>query len=165
MLNLVVILSILFGTYLVLTGLDRWSIAIHLDAGTRGRISLALVLVFTSIGHFIRTQAMVHMLPPAIPMREAIIYVSGALELFFAVGLLVRRFAYIAGVCIVAFLILVLPANIYAAVNRVEMGGHHLGPMYLLVRVPLQLILAGWTYWFAIRRGRAPLRGIGHPVL
>jgi len=108
---------------------------------------------------------MVHMLPPAVPMREVITYASGVLELLFAVGLLVRRFAYITGICIVAFLILALPANIYAAVNRVEMGGHHLGPMYLLVRVPLQLMLVGWTYWFAIRRGRAPLGGIGHRVL
>jgi len=45
------------------------------------------------------------------------------------------------------------------------MGGHNLGPMYLLVRVPLQLILIGWAYWFAVRSGRTPVGGIGHAVL
>ena len=51
------------------------------------------------------------------------------------------------------------------AIRRVDMGGHNLGPMYLLVRVPLQLILIGWVYWFAVRRTRTPLGGIGHAVL
>jgi len=49
------------------------------------------------------------------------------------------------------FLVSVLPANIYAAFNRVGMGDHGQGPGYLLVRVPLQFVLMGWTYWFAVR--------------
>ena len=165
MLNVVVILSILFRTYLILTGLAPWSTGMTLDTGIRGRISLALVFVFTSTGHFMQTQAMMQMLPAAVPMREVIIYASGVLELCLAAGLLVRRFAHITGICIIAFLIVVLPANIYAAIHRVEMGGHNLGPMYLLVRVPLQLILIGWAYWFSVRRTRTALDGIGHAVL
>ena len=165
MLNIVVMLSILFGTYLVLSGLDRWSTGMNLDAGIRGRISLALVFVFTSTGHFMQTQAMVQMLPAAVPMREVIIYASGVLELCLAAGLLVRRFAHMTGICVIAFLIVVLPANIYAAIHRVDMGGYNLGPMYLLVRVPLQLILIGWAYWFAVRSARTPVGGIGHAVL
>jgi len=53
---------------------------------------------------------------------------------------------------LIAFLILVFSANIYAALNRVDMGGHEMGPMYLLARPPLQLLLIGWAYWFAVRR-------------
>lgn len=108
---------------------------------------------------------MVQMLPPAVPMREVIIYPSGVLELCLAAGLLVRRFAYITGICVIVFLIVVLPANIYAAIHQVDMGGHNLGPMYLLVRLPLQLILIAWAYWFAIRRTGMPLGGIGHAAL
>lgn len=52
---------------------------------------------------------------------------------------------------LIAFLILVFPANIYAALNRVDMGGHEWGPMYLFARVPPQLLLIGWAYWFAVR--------------
>ena len=165
MLNIAIILSILFGTYLVLSGLDRWSTGMSLDTGIRGRIRLALVFVFTSTGHFMQTQAMMQMLPPAVPMREVITYASGVLELCLAAGLLVQRFAHMTGICVIAFLIVVLPANIYAAVHRVDIGGHNLGPMYLLVRVPLQLIFIGWAYWFAIRRTRTPLGGIGHAAL
>jgi hypothetical protein len=93
MLNIAVILGVLFGTYLLLSALPLL-IAGHqgglLDTGIRGRISLAFVFVFTSTGHFIETQAMVQMVPPAVPIREAIIYASGVLELCLAVGLLVR---------------------------------------------------------------------------
>jgi len=31
------------------------------------------------------------------------------------------------------------------------MGGHAAGPKYLWVRAPLQLVLAAWTWWFAVR--------------
>lgn len=44
-----------------------------------------------------------------------------------------------------------LTPNIYAAVNHVPMGDHAWGPVYLLIRVPLQLILIFWTYWFTIK--------------
>lgn len=59
--------------------------------------------------------------------------------------------AHYAHLFLIAFLILVFPANIYAALNRVDMGGHEWGPMYLLARVPLRLLLIGWAYWFAVR--------------
>jgi uncharacterized membrane protein len=88
-----------------------------------------------------------------VPARVGIIYVTGALELAGAVGLLVPRVSRLAGLSLIAFLVLVLPANVYAAFNRVEMGGHGAGPAYLLLRVPFQFLLIGWAYWFAVRRG------------
>ena len=45
------------------------------------------------------------------------------------------------GLCLLAFLIAVFPANVFAAFNHVEMGGHEAGPAYLLVRAPFQLAL------------------------
>ena len=49
-------------------------------------------------------------------------------------------------------LLLVLPSNVYAAFQRIDFGGHGAGPAYLLVRVPLQLFLIGWIYWFAVKQ-------------
>ncbi|HYX71759.1 MAG TPA: hypothetical protein VE732_03240, partial [Nitrososphaera sp.] len=40
-----------------------------------------------------------------------------------------------------------LPANIYSAINRVDFGGHGIGPAYLLVRVPFQLFVIWWIYF------------------
>jgi uncharacterized membrane protein len=44
-------------------------------------------------------------------------------------------------------LVAVLPANVYSAFNHVEFGGHQHGPLYLLVRVPFQLLVMAWIYF------------------
>jgi len=147
-----VMLGLLIGPYLILTAVTRVWGAIKIEPHLRGRISLAIVFVFTGLGHFIMTEPMTQMLPPWVPMRMPIIYITGVVELAAAAGLLVPRLCRLTGIYLIAFLILVLPANIYAAINRVEMGGHSMGPPYLFIRIPLQLILIIWTYWFAVRK-------------
>jgi len=56
------------------------------------------------------------------------------------------------GWCIIIYLIAIFPSNIYAAVQRIPFGGHSIGPRYLLVRLPLQGLLIGWTYLFTVKR-------------
>jgi uncharacterized membrane protein len=117
----------------------------------RGRVGLSLVFAFTGLGHFIKTAAMAQMLPPAIPARLALIQASGVLELLAAAALLVPAVSRPAGILICVFLLVVLPVNLYAAWHRVDFGGHGAGPVYLLLRVPLQFFLLGWAWWFAVR--------------
>jgi uncharacterized membrane protein len=150
MTNLLIMLGLLIGGYLLLTVVDQLWSGITIKPHLRGRISLALVFLFTAIGHFFQPQQLVEMLPPWVPGRLPIIYLTGLLEIAGAIGLLIPQLSRLAGICLIAFLILVLPANIYAAFNQVGMGGHTQGPAYLWVRVPVQLILIGWTYWFAV---------------
>lgn len=45
------------------------------------RIGLSVFFAFTAIGHFIRTDEMSAMLPPWVPYRGSIIYLTGVLEL------------------------------------------------------------------------------------
>jgi uncharacterized membrane protein len=149
--NIIIMLAILLGGYLILTVVDILLPGVVIEPQLRGRISLALVFLFTALGHFAQPKSMAEMLPTWVPGRKSIIYITGVLEIAGAIGLLIPQFTWLAGICLIAFLVLVLPSNIYAAVNRVGMGGHDQGPAYLWVRVPLQLILIGWTYWFAVR--------------
>ena len=114
---------------------------------------LSLVFLFTGVGHFIRTESMALMIPPRVPDRELLIYLGGVLEILAALALLVPSFRRATGLFLMAFLVAVLPLNIYAAWEQIPMGGHEWGPVYLLVRVPLQAVLFLWAYWFAVRRG------------
>ena len=91
------------------------------------------------------------MLPPSVPGREAIVYSTGVLELLAVIGLLVPRTWRLTGTLLIAFLVLVFPANVYAAFQSGEMGGGAMGPAYLLIRGPVQLLLIGWAYWFTVR--------------
>lgn len=153
------ILGLLFGTYIVLTIAGRLSERLRLSSSLRGRMALAIVFLVTGLSHFFQTEAMAAMLPPSVPARVVVIYATGVLELAAAVGLLMPGLSRAAGICLILFLLCVLPANIYSAVNRVEMGGHAMGPRYLALRVPLQIILMAWAWWFAVRRVRPPASG------
>ncbi|HEY5894976.1 MAG TPA: DoxX family protein, partial [Chthoniobacterales bacterium] len=117
----------------------------------RGNLGLALVFTFTGMGHFLKTDEMAEMLPPWVPGRRQIIQVTGVLEVLFAVCLFVPLLVRPTGYLIMVFLIAVLPSNVYATMRRIDFGGHRAGPVYLLARAPLQLLLIVWTYWFVIR--------------
>jgi len=116
-----------------------------------GRIALAAMFLFTGVSHFLLDDGMVQMLPEFVPLRYFIIYATGMLELFFAVGLLLPKYSRLTGICVIAFLICVFPSNVYAALNSVDFGGHVNGPIYLLFRVPLQVFLIGWAWIVAVR--------------
>jgi uncharacterized membrane protein len=143
---LIALIAILTGSYAVLA-----AIAPQIDEKRRGRISLALLFLFTGLGHFVNPEPMAAMLPPSVPARVPVIYITGLLEWAGATGLLVSRYARVSGMSLLAFLVAVFPANVFAALNYVGMGGHEAGPAYLVVRAPFQLGLMWWTYHFAVR--------------
>jgi uncharacterized membrane protein len=129
------------------------SAATHRDLKARdaAAIGLTALFVFTGIGHFVATESMAMMLPPWVPARVPIIYATGVLEFAIAVGFFRRASRRFTGCIAAAVLVLFLPANIYAALNHVPMGGHAWGPVYLLMRVPLQILILAWVYRFTIR--------------
>lgn len=94
---------------------------------------------------------MAEMLPAWVPGRIALVYATGVIELVVAVAVLVPRLRTIVGWSIILMLLFFLPINIYASVNHVGMGGHQWGPVYLLIRIPLQAVLIVWVWWFAVR--------------
>jgi uncharacterized membrane protein len=143
--NVVIILALLL--------LPFWLLSFAgVPEALRGRIGVALVFAFTGLGHFAKTSAMAQMLPARVPMRVPLIYASGVFELLAAVAILIPAVSRQTGFMLCVFLLLILPSNIYAAFQRVNFGGHAAGPIYLLVRIPLQLFLMGWIYWFAIKQ-------------
>lgn len=122
------------------------------DYHSAAAIGLVLLFIFTGIGHFIKPEAMVQLLPSWVPQRVLIIYLTGILEFVIAAGFILQKTRRLTGGIAAVMLVLFFPANIYAAVNRIPSGGHEWGPVYLLIRAPLQLIIILWIYWFTIKR-------------
>ena len=91
------------------------------------------------------------MLPPWTPTRIPLIYVTGVFELLAGIAILIPSLSRSAGVVLCLFLGAILSSNVYAAFQRVDFGGHGMGPKYLFIRIPLQLFLIGWIYWFVVR--------------
>lgn len=149
---------VLVAPYGLLTLAGRLSPRAHLPRRVRAKAGLTLLLLVTGSAHFAQTAAMASMLPPWVPYRVPIVHVTGVFELMGAIGIWVPAVARLTGLCLIVMLIGILPANVYAALNRLPFGGHDAGPAYLLVRVPFQLLLIGWVY-FATDAKRA-LEGV-----
>ena len=145
--TLLFLLLLLVAPYLLLTLAGRWVAGFKISPAKRARIGLSLFFIFTSIGHFIRTEEMATMLPPSVPYRIELIYITGVFELLGAIGVWIPRLARLTGLLLILMLIGLLPANVYSAINRVDFGGHGAGPVYLLVRIPFQLFAIWWTYF------------------
>ena len=116
-----------------------------------GLVGLSAAFAFFAVGHFVMTEGMIEMLPTFVPQRHLLVYVTGVVEAALAIALLVPSWRQTTGKICIGVLILFFPANIYAALNGIGLGGHQWGPIYLLIRTPLQLFLIAWAYWFAVR--------------
>lgn len=119
-----------------------------------GRIAMAAMLVFTAIAHFAFTKGMAMMLPDFIPYKTEVVYLTGIIEIAAAIGLFIPSFSVITAWLLIAFFILILPANIYAAINHIDYQNGTFdgnGLYYLWFRIPLQILFIVWTYLSAIK--------------
>ena len=106
-----------------------------------------MAFIFFFVGHFVKTEGMVEMLPPWVPFRFSLVYLTGLIELLIGIALFIPRYQPLAAKIAIVVFVLFFPANIYAALNGIGLGGHQWGPVYLLIRGPIQIILIAWAYF------------------
>ncbi len=85
-----------------------------------GRIAMSSMLLFTAIGHFAFTKGMSIKLPDFIPYKTEVVYLTGIIEIAAAIGLFIPIFQILTAWLLIAFFILILPANIYAAIKHID---------------------------------------------
>jgi uncharacterized membrane protein len=121
---------------------------------------LSVAFVTTGILHFVRTGTYEQIVPDYLPAHHEIVLLSGAAEIAGGVGVAFGRTRAIAGVWLVALLVVVFPANLNMAVNSERFGS--IAPALLWARLPLQGALIWWA-WRATRP-RASERSVAHPA-
>jgi uncharacterized membrane protein len=117
--------------------------------------ALAVMLVVTASAHFVPTGVTVMpnhgdlaaMVPPIVPFADATVYLTGVLELLGAVGLVVASTRRGAAVGLAVLFVLLLPANVYAALADVPFQGH--APTPLGLRVAEQVLYLAVAIWVA----------------
>lgn len=125
----------------VRAGSDTW-----LEATLLG---LAAMFTFTGLSHFSGLRAdFIRMVPPVFPVPGAFVSLTGVLELLGAVGLLLAPLRPYAAPLLALVLIVMLPANLYAARQKLPLGGRP--PTPLGVRVPVQVLYFGLAVWAAV---------------
>jgi uncharacterized membrane protein len=145
-------LIVLLSVFLLSLGVSL--LAPSLDLSFCGRLAMAGMLVFTSLGHFRYTQGMMLMLPAGAPAKSFIVQATGLVEMLMAVALFIGPLVRPAAIALILFFVLLLPVNVHAARRRVNLvKADFTGPgiRYLWFRIPLQALFIGWAYFFILK--------------
>ena len=111
-----VLLSLVLGSlaarivgWLGVDYVDSWPAAIA--------VGLAVMFVMTGVAHFVpgMRRDMVAIVPPRLPKPALLVTITGVLELLGAVGVLYPPTRVAAAVCLVALMLVMFPANVYAS--------------------------------------------------
>lgn len=107
-------------------------------------VLMAALYIGAGVMHFVNPTFYLAMMPPQLPRPAALIAISGVAEIVLGVALLVPATRVYAAWGIIALLIAVFPANIYAAVADIPgRGGYG--------RLPFQAVLIAWAWWYTRR--------------
>ena len=118
------------------------------DVRAAARIAMGVMLLFTSIGHFRFAKGMAMMIPASVPFKKSLVYVTGIMEIIAAITLQLPATREVTSILLVVFFVALLPANIYAAMHRINYErGSADGPglAYLWFRIPLQVLFIIWV--------------------
>lgn len=148
-------LIFLLATFLILYLADRFLLGGRLGLSFIGRAAMALMLIVTGVSHFTNTAEMTAMMPDAMPAKREMIYFTGVCELLAVVGLLWNKTARLASIMLIIFFVLILPANIAGSLKSVQFAGMEYGPLYLLIRIPMQIFFICWVWFFGIWKAEA----------
>ena len=109
-------------------------------------IIMALLYILAGIWHFVKPRMYLKIMPPYLPAHQLLVNLSGVAEIVLGIGLLVPRLQVLSAWGIILLLIAVFPANLC----MYQKGGAAFGLSDRIVfwRLPLQLVLIAWAYWF-----------------
>ncbi len=113
-----------------------------LKAGSKSLLAVLMVVVGTM--HFANSDFYMKIMPPYLPLHRELVYFSGLCEIVLGLLLFIPRFSRLAAWGIIALLIAVFPANIYAYQHQDVVPAP---PILHLLRLPLQAVLILWAYW------------------
>jgi uncharacterized membrane protein len=140
------VLVVLFGSLLVfralgLVGLvrfDSWMVS--------ARFALAAMFAFTAVSHFAPMRKdLIAMVPEGLPRPDLFVLATGVLELAGAVGLLFGATRFWAALGLILLMAAMFPANISAALRKLQIRGRRVTPLWL--RTPMQALFIAWAWW------------------
>ena len=108
---------------------------------------MAMGVFYISIGisHFTSPIWYVQIVPPYLPYKLELVYISGLFEILFGGMLFFKKTRFLAGWGLILLLIAVYPANIYLA--QTNGAAMNTTPLIAWGRIPVQFIFIGLAYW------------------
>lgn len=113
-----------------------------------GKWVFAALFVAGGVGHLVKTDVYMKIMPPYLPYHRALVLLSGVFEVALGILLLVPATSRLAAWGLIALLAAVFPANVFMYQHPERFG---ISPTLLLLRLPFQGLLIYWAYTFTRR--------------
>lgn len=105
---------------------------------------LGILLILGGIAHFTNTGFYLKAMPSYIPFHEAVVYLSGVIEIGLGVLFIAYKYPRKTAFAIVLLFVAIFPANVNMYINHSDFP--EMSETALLIRLPIQLILIVWAY-------------------
>lgn len=106
----------------------------------------AFAFIFGGVWHFVKPKLYTSIMPSYLPWHLALVYLSGVAEVVLGLGLLFPVTQIWSAWGLILLLVAIFPANLHMALNPKKF--HKVSPVFLRLRLPLQLVLIAWAWWF-----------------
>ena len=116
-----------------------------------GKYVFAAIFLAAGVTHFTSTGFFLKIMPPYIPFHREIVLLSGAIEIALGTLLMIPRTSRLAAWGLVALLIAVFPANIYAYQHQELFPPFPYSTTLHLLRLPFQGVLILWAFAYTRR--------------
>lgn len=110
----------------------------------------SIFYVIVGIKHFIEPEYFLSIVPPYLPYRLELVYISGLFEILFGLLILFPKYRYYGAIGLILLLVAVFPANIYLAQSKEAQEAIGATQEIATWRLPIQGVLI-WIAYF-IRR-------------
>ncbi len=113
------------------------------------RLFAGPVMIAAGVNHFVMPRTYEAIMPDALPAHRELVLLSGLAEVLGGLGTLHPATRRAAGWWLLAVLVAVFPANVHMALHPERYP--QIPAAALLLRLPLQLVMA-WLVWLAALR-------------
>ena len=113
--------------------------------------------ILNGMNHFFNADAYIAIMPAYLPWHSQLVVLSGVAEIAVGVGVLIPSTRVTAAWAIILLLILIFPANLWVAMNGLPYVGDEPNTVLNWVRLPFQVVLIAWAYWYVKPNVPAPV--------
>jgi len=108
---------------------------------------MGVMYVFIGIKHFTDPQYFLDIVPPQLPFKLFLVYLTGLIEVVGGVAILAPKTRKAGAYLLIFLLVSVFPANIYLYVSETPQSLLGISEADALIRMPFQIPLILLAYW------------------
>ena len=108
---------------------------------------MSFMYIFIGIRHFLDPQYFLHIVPPQLPFKLFLVYLTGVIEVVGGAAILSPKSRKVGAYLLIFLLVSVFPANIYLYVSETPQNLLGISKIDALIRMPFQAPLILLAFW------------------